>query len=364
MNIGLLNITVRDLVKDYHDDGEGGVTGYGGKLDIRPPYQREFIYGEKERNAVIDTIRQGFPLNVMYWADIGDGRFEIIDGQQRTIAIARYVTGEFSVPVEGKPRAFHNLQTDQMDRILDYQLMVYACSGTASERLKWFEIINIAGKVLTRQEHRNAVYHGPWVSSARGYFSRRGCPAYGIGNKLLKGSAIRQDYLETAIRWIAGGDIENYMSRHQHARSAVALWNHFRSVVDWVNATFTTYRKEMRGVEWGPLYDRFGNTDQDPRVLEDRTRQLMLDDDVTSKSGIYPYLLDGDERHLSIRAFSDAMKREAFERQQGVCPDCREQFDIEEMHADHIDPWARGGRTIAANCRMRCKPCNRRKGDK
>lgn len=360
MKIELTEITVGELYEGYSDDGEGGVRGYGGNLDIRPPYQREFVYSDKQRNAVIDTIRQDFPLNVMYWADRGDGTFEIIDGQQRTISVCQYVKGSFSI--DGL--AFHNLQDDQKEQVLNYRLMVYLCIGTDSERLKWFETINIAGAVLTKQELRNAVYHGPWVSDAKRYFSRPGCPAKGIGSEYLKGAVERQDYLETAIRWINDGNVEGYMSKHQQDKSAVALWNHFRSVIDWVTATFPTYRKQMQGVEWGPLYDRFKDEDLDSVALEADTKRLMLDDDVTRKPGIYAYLLDGDERHLSIRAFTNAMKAEAFERQDGVCPSCNEKFGIAEMDGDHIDPWAQGGKTVADNCQMMCKPCNRRKGSK
>ena len=360
MKIELLEATVQELAADYSDDGEGGVRGYGGKLDIRPPYQREFVYDDNERNAVIATVRQGFPLNVMYWADRGDGTFEIIDGQQRTIAVCQYIRGSFSI--DGL--AFHNLQDDEKVGILEYKLMIYVCSGTDSERLKWFETINIAGKVLTKQELRNAVYHGPWVSDAKKYFSRPNCPAYGIASKLLKGSPIRQDYLETAIRWISDDRIKEYMSEHQHDKNSVALWNHFRSIVDWVKATFTKYRKQMKGVEWGPLYNRFKDEDLDPVALEDETKRLMLDDEVQRKSGIYSYLLDGDERHLNLRTFSPGTMAEVFERQEGICPLCDEKFGIEEMEGDHIDPWSKGGKTDADNCQMLCKPCNRRKGSK
>ena len=358
MRIQLREVTIGELAAGYSDNGEGGVVGYGGKLDVRPPYQREFIYGDAQRNAVIETVRQRFPLNVMYWAAREDGTFEIIDGQQRTVSICQYVSGAFSI--DGL--AFHNLQDDEKEQILDYRLMVYTCTGTDSERLRWFETINIAGKVLTAQELRNAVYHGSWVSDAKAYFSRPGCPAYSIANKLLNGSAIRQDYLETAIKWINDGNVEDYMSRHQQDKSAVDLWNHFRSVVDWTNATFTTYRKEMKGVEWGSLYNQFKGEALDPAALEEETARLMMDDDVTRKSGVYPYLLTRDERHLNIRAFTPAMKREAFERQGGTCPICKGTFAISEMDGDHIEPWSGGGKTNTDNCQMLCKPCNRSKG--
>ena len=360
MKIREQKLTVRELVEGYSDDGEGGVLGYGSKLDIRPVYQREFVYDGKQRDAVINTVRKGLPLNTMYWADIGDDRFEIIDGQQRTISICQYVKGLFSI--DGL--AFHNLQNNQKEDILNYELMVYTCAGTDSERLDWFRVINIAGEVLTDQELRNAVYHGSWVSDAKKYFSRPNCPAYRIGSKYLKGYYIRQDYLETAIKWINDGAVENYMSKHQHDNSAVALWNHFRSVIDWVEATFSRYRPEMKGVAWGPLYNQFEDTDLDPDTLENEIKRLLMDDDVTKKSGAYPYVLDRDERHLSIRAFSKAMKAEAFERQGGVCPLCKQSFEADQMEGDHIDPWHEGGKTVAANCQMLCKPCNRRKSNK
>ena len=358
MKIKRREIAIRDLAEGYSDDGEGGVVGYDGKLDIRPPYQREFIYREKQRDAVVETVRQGFPLNVMYWADRGDETFEIIDGQQRTISVCQYVEGAFSI--DGM--AFHNLQEDQKEQFLGYQLMIYVCSGSDSERLKWFETINIAGEVLTRQELRNAVYHGPWVSDAKARFSRTGSPAVGIAGKYLKGSPVRQDYLETAIKWINEGKVEDYMSEHQHNNNAIGLWNHFRSVIDWTEATFPTYRSAMKGVDWGTLYIRHRDENLDSEIIEDGVARLMLDDDVTNKSGIYPYLLDNNERHLNIRAFTKSMKMQAFERQEGVCPHCKEKFSVEDMEGDHIDPWAEGGKTEAENCQMLCKPCNRRKG--
>ena len=225
MKIELKKITVRDLVEDYHDDGEGGVRGYGGKLDIRPPFQREFVYKDKQRDAVIETINKGFPLNVMYWAVRQDGTYEVIDGQQRTISAAQYVEGDYSL--DG--RYFHNLQDDEQERILNYPLQVYVCEGNASEKLDWFRIINIAGEKLTDQELRNAVYAGPWVSDAKRHFSRPNSPAYAVGNKYVQGSPIRQDYLETAIQWIRARaqTVEDYMAAHQHDRTATALWSHF-----------------------------------------------------------------------------------------------------------------------------------------
>jgi len=242
--------------------------------------------------------------------------------------------------------------------------MIYHCSGTDSERLEWFRTINIAGEKLTDQELRNAVYAGSWVSDAKRYFSKNGCVAYQIGHDYLNGSPIRQEYLETAIDWISEGNIENYMATHQHDPIAVDLWNYFQSVINWVTANFTTKRKFMKGVEWGKLFNEFKNKKFNPKKIEEETAKLILDDDVTKKSGIYPYILTRDEKHLSIRAFTDAMKQKVYERQNGICPKCNKHFELEEMEADHITPWHEGGKTNEDNCQMLCKEDNRRKSGK
>ncbi|MGE0601611.1 MAG: HNH endonuclease family protein [Dehalococcoidia bacterium] len=362
MKIELHEITVREIVKGYADSAEEGVVAYGGLLDIRPKYQREFIYDAKKRNAVIDTIRKGFPLNVMYWVATDQGTYEVMDGQQRTISFCQYVSGDFSVEVDGHPMAFHNLPKTLQDQILDYTLMVYFCSGTDKEKLDWFRIINIAGVQLAEQELRNAVYTGPWLSNAKPIFSKTNCPAYAIGSRYVNGTPIRQDFLETAISWLSNGQIENYMSAHQHDPNANELWSYFRAVISWVELTFTTYRKEMKGVAWGTLYNQFRSGLYDTEKLEEEIKALMIDDDVTRKKGIYPYVLTRDEKHLSIRQFTEAQRREAYERQGGVCPRCGNRFALSEMEADHIIPWSKSGKTNAANCQMLCLDDNRRKG--
>jgi hypothetical protein len=358
MKIELKEITVRELTNGYQDNNDNGVVGFGGKLDVRPPYQREFVYDEKERNAVINTLQKNFPLNVMYWAVREDGNFEVIDGQQRTISICQYVDGVFSI--DGL--AFHNLPTDKQDQILNYTLMVYFCSGTPSEKLDWFETINIAGKVLTPQELRNAVYSGSWVSDAKRYFSKNSRPK--IGDEYLTGSANRQEYLETAIDWISKGSIKEYMSKNQHETNANELWLYFQAVISWIKATFPKYRKEMKGIKWGFLYNDYKDQKFDPKKLEEEITTLMLDEDVENKKGIYIYVLTRKERFLNIRAFSDKQKREAYERQKGICPVCTEEYQIEEMEGDHITPWHLGGKTTADNCQMLCKDDNRRKSGK
>lgn len=361
MNIELKEITIQELSDGFEDNNEDGVVGFGGKLDIRPPYQREFIYKDRQRDAVINTITKNFPLNVMYWAVREDGTFEVIDGQQRTISICQYVNGDFAF----QNRYFHNLKADEKEKILNYTLMVYVCSGTESEKLEWFKTINIAGEKLTEQELRNAVYTGSWVSDAKRYFSKSGCVAYNIGSDYLNGSPIRQEFLETAIDWISEGKIENYMATHQHDPNATALWLYFQSVITWVNATFTVKRKKfMKGIQWGLFYNKYKDVVFDTKAIEEETARLIADDEVEKKSGIYAYILTKDERYLGIRTFSDSVKQKVYENQKGICPICKNHFDISEMEGDHITPWVEGGKTIEENCQMLCKDDNRRKSSK
>jgi len=365
MKIDLHKIKIAEVVKDYKDSAEEGVVAYGGKLDIRPKYQREFVYKEKQRNAVIETIKNSFPLNVMYWMIREDGGYEVLDGQQRTISIGQYVTGDFSL----NDRFFHNLTKEEQNKILDYELMIYFCEGTDKERLDWFRVINIAGEKLTDQEIRNAVYTGHWLSDAKLKFSKSNCAAYLLANdggSLVSGSPIRQEYLETALSWKNDCKIEDYMAKHQHDKKAEELWKYFQDVIAWTRKTFTNYRREMSNVPWGVLYNQFNSKKIDSKKLEKEIAKLMQDEDVTKKSGIYEYVLTRNEKFLNIRAFTDKMKREAYERQKGICPHCKgenkkKKWEIEEMEADHITPWHEGGKTIDKNCQILCKECNRRK---
>lgn len=367
MNIELHKIPIKDVVNGYIDNEENGVVGYGGKLNIRPAYQREFVYDDKKRNMVIDTVRKNFPLNVMYWVKSGENSYEMLDGQQRTISICQYINGDFSYSFEGNLQYFHGLTTVEKEQILNYELMIYICEGNDKEKLDWFKTINIAGEKLYDQELRNAIYTGPWLSDAKRHFSKNNCAAFGLASKYLSGSAIRQDYLQTAIKWISdksGETIEGYMSRNQNNTNANELWLYFQSVINWVKVVFPKYRKEMKGIEWGILYNVHKDKNYNSEELERKIIELMQDEDVTKKKGIYEYLLDGKEKHLNIRAFSDNMKREAYERQKGICVICGEKFDIKQMEADHITPWHEGGKTVSENCQMLCKECNRRKSGK
>lgn len=372
MKITHKQIKVRDLYVGFKDSGDAGVVGFGGRLNIRPAYQREFVYKDDQRDKVIDTVRKGYPLNVMYWARNPDptapaddllASFEVLDGQQRTLSVCKYVSGDFSID----EKYFHNLTDDQQDQILDYELTVYVCEGPESEKLEWFRTINIAGEKLTEQELLNAVYTGTWLSSAKTYFSKPNCPAYQLGSDYVTGSPIRQELLELALNWLSKGSPASYMAAHQHDKTAIELWNYYSSVINWVKATFTQLRKEMKSVDWGSLYDQHKDDDLDPVALEKRIEELMLDEDVTRKAGIYPYVLNGKERSLSLRAFPEKVKREAYTKQAGICADgaCPEKtriFKFDEMEADHVDPWHAGGKSILSNCRMLCKACNRRKG--
>ncbi len=363
MKIKLEEIPIREVVKGYVDNNEEGILGYDGRLNIRPKYQREFVYKDKQRDAVIDTVTKKFPLNVMYWVKTGDDEYEVLDGQQRTISICQYINGDFSF----EQLYFHNLTQDKKDEILDYKLMVYICEGTDSEKLNWFKTINIAGEKLTDQELRNAVYAGEWLTDAKKYFSKSNCPASGLAGDYMSGSSIRQEYLETALKWITdrdGTEIENYMAIKQHDSNASDLWIYFQNVINWVKTIFPEYRKEQKGIDWGILYNQYKDVGFSPHDLENKIKILMQDDDITKKSGIYSYLITGQEKHLNIRAFSQNMKRSAYERQKGICIECKQYFDISQMEGDHITPWVEGGKTNSENCQMLCKECNRRKSSK
>ena len=369
MQIELKSIKIQDLIDGYINDTDTGVKGYHGKLDIRPPYQREFRYDEKQQQAVVETILKGFPLNIMYWSVDENGNFEMIDGQQRTLSICGFYTHDFHIvdPDRGT-LYFSTLTEEEKAKFLNYELTVYFCEGTDKEKLDWFRVINIAGEKLLDQELLNAVYAGTFVTDARRHFSKNGCPAYKIGADFLSGNAIEQAYLATILKWAARHDgvesVDKYMALHQFDPNANKLWAYFVSIITWIHSTFTKYRREMKGLDWGAMYDEFGENVYDTVALEKQIHDLMEDDEIMKKSGIYRYVLSGDLRDLSFRTFDKKQKREAYERQQGICVHCGKHFELEEMEADHITPWKEGGTTVAENCQMLCKNCNRIKGGK
>ena len=387
-------LTVRDLVSGYQrDEQTNRVVGLDGKLDIRPAYQREFVYNERQSEAVIQTVYRGFPLNTMYWVEnvdpeTGETTYEVLDGQQRSISICDYIVGQdgkgngFSVIFEGNnlPKTFATLQEDEKNLILDYPLEVYVCRGTDSEKLRWFYVINTVGVKLTTQELRNSTYHGPFVEAAKAIFSKEsgrgiilaehadGLPG-GKSQKLLADSGdhawLRQGYLETALSWVANRDgisIEEYMSRHKNDKDASDLWQYFVHVITWVHSTFKVYRPQMKGLPWGAWYERYNDTNANVPIrgmssddIEQWIQRLLTDDEVQSTRGIYEYLLDGDGKHLSLRAFDERTAMKVYEAQQHLCPVCVQEgkydpYSFDEMQADHIMPWSKGGKTEDSNC--------------
>jgi hypothetical protein len=374
MEIKLHEIPIQDIVlyskhnmecQGFIDKDEKGVYGMEGRLNIRPIYQREFIYNTPERDAVINTIIHKLPLNVFYWIENKDGTYEVLDGQQRLISIGQYVSNYFLVKwPRSEALGFNNLTNDRQNQILDYKLMVYFCYGTDSERLDWFRTINIAGKKLTDQELKNAIFAGSWTVDAKRHFSKTNGPAYQIAKKYLKGKAIRQEYLETAIKWISKNNIQDYMAKHQSDNNAKELWIYFNNVIEWIKKLFPKYRREMEGIPFGYLYNDYKDNEYDPEKLEEIVDKLMQDEDVTKKPGIYMYIFSGDKRYLNIRKFSEAQKRETYEQQHKQCVFCKKCFELEKMEADHIMPWSKGGKTIPDNCQLLCSDCNRTKGAK
>lgn len=405
MNITKIQVPIRDLVAGYsNNEATSQVRGYNGKLDIRPAYQREFVYDGKQQQAVIETIMNGFPLNTMYWVQRDDGTYEVLDGQQRTISICKYVMDKsFSIlvpAVSDMPLSFGALQINMPDlanKILDYELDVYICSGSDSEKLAWFRVINTAGAVLTNQELRNATYAGAWLSSAKAYFSKPGGKGVAAADKsgaksapLLSGAYNRQDYLETALLWAAdweGQDnfadkdewtIEAYMRRHQGDADASELWRYFSGCIEWVRSKFPNYRKEMKGLPWGIWYNQYlrgelkGNLiHMDAVTIEDKLVSMLQDDELedTNTKDMYKYIIDGHETHLKQRVFDKKTAMAVYEAQDHKCPYCVSEgknieYDFADMDADHIIPWSKGGKTERDNCQMLCKHHNRSKGAK
>ena len=371
MTIKQIEVTVGDIARGYINSEEQGVRGYGGQLDIRPPYQREFIYNENEQQAVISTVLKGYPLNVMYWvrrSEDAECPYEVMDGQQRTLSLCEYVDGKFAYDFKN----FFNQPADIQKLILDYPLTIYLCEGEPSEKLEWFKTINIAGKPLNEQEINNAVYAGPFVTDAKRHFSKSNCGAYRLGKDLVNGTPIRQEFLKKALEWMSEHEtregkpqsVVGYMAEHQHDPNANNLWTYFQNVLNWTITNFDLkkFKKIMKGFNWALYYDKYHSTTLDTADLASRISKLILDSDVQKQMGIIPYVLTGDERHLDLRSFPDDIKLAVWEKQHHICPSCQKEFDYEFMEGDHITPWREGGRTVIENCQMLCRECNRRKG--
>lgn len=364
-------VTVGEIVKGYINNDDQGIRGYNGLLDIRPPYQREFIYNEQEQQAVITTVLNGYPLNIMYWVKRNEDAecpYEVMDGQQRTLSLCEYVAGKFAYDYMN----FFNLPADVQKKILNYELTIYVCEGEESEKLEWFKTINIAGKPLNEQEIRNAVYAGPFVSDAKRYFSKTNCAAYRLGKDLVNGSPIRQDFFKKALEWMADHETRKgksqsavgYMFVHQHDLNAMPIWTYFQTVLRWAMDTFNMkkFKKIMKGLDWACFYDEYHEKALDIKAIEIQISELMGDDEIQKPQGIIPYVLTGSERYLDLRVFSDKIKLAVWEKQNHKCAICGKELDYEFMEGDHIIPWCDGGRTTIENCQMLCRNCNRTKG--
>lgn len=396
--------TVRDLTAGYMKDSDDGYTtdsvfGFDGKLNIRPSYQRNSVYSQPKRDAVVETVLEDCPLNTIYFVDKEDGTFEVLDGQQRILSICKYISGEFAVASDvfptDLPQDFQNLvfnMHDISDKIMDYELEVYVCKGTPSEKLKWFHRINTCGEPLNEQELRNSSYTGKWLSDAKARFSSkngRGViladtnPNNGASEPLLAGSWNRQEYLETALLWAARHEgltgknaIEEYMLKHCKDNDASALWQYFSCVLEWVRGKFTTYNKAMKGLDWGAVYEDYTKGVLNNNIIHKNADDinkdivnLMNDDEITAKmKGIIMYIIYGDERYLQLRQFEEKTARIVYEKQGHKCPYCvqngnNKEYTFKEMQADHVKPWSKGGKTIEENCQMLCSFHNNQKGN-
>ena len=379
--------TVGDVCKGFvFDQNENkGLFGLSGQLIIQPEYQRNYIYGDGKKDvAVVESLLKGYPLGLIYFVKNPDGKYEVLDGQQRITSFARFVnhTWPFAVMVDGKPRYFSSLNSDEQERITEAPLTIYVCEGTPTEIQNWFEIINIAGIPLVKQELRNAAFHGPFVTAARKVFSNTSNANMTRWQTYIKGDPRRQAILETALDWVSAGDIDGYMSAHRNDQNIDALKNYFDTVLDWVDSIFKYAGQEMRGLEWGRLYETYHTNPYDSEAVSERVNALLEDVQVTDKRGIFEYVLGGeqDKRLINVRVFDAKTKGEVYRKQtqqakeDGIsnCPLCAvghganatRIYKLSEMDADHVTAWSHGGATDASNCQMLCKTHNRAKGNR
>ncbi len=362
-----------------------GLFGLGGKLTIQPEYQRNYIYadgGGKKEQAVIESLLKGYPLGLIYFNKVAADKFEVLDGQQRITSIGRFVTNKFAIMENGNPKNFDSLPADQQAKIRDSKLLIYECEGTESEIKEWFKTINIAGVPLNDQELLNAVYSGPFVTKAKEEFSNSQNANTQKWSAYIRGSANRQDFLERALDWVSKGEIGHYMSAHRYDKNINELKSYFNSVIDWVSTVFSDVLPEMKGLEWGRLYEMYHGQSYDPKRMSDDVQKLAADDYVTNRKGIFEYLLGGstDKKLLAVRVFDDKTKRVAYNKQtqeaqakgKSNCPLCAvgenanksKLYELKEMDADHVSAWSKGGDSSANNCQMLCITHNRAKGNR
>lgn len=381
------DITVSDICNGFvYNQLEGkGLFGLGGKLTIQPEYQRNYLYadgGGKREAAVVESLLKGYPLGLIYFNKVANDKFEVLDGQQRITSIGRFVTGKFAIMDEGNPQYFDSLPADQQARIRDSKLLIYECEGEEREIKQWFETINIAGVPLNPQELLNAIYSGPFVTLAKAEFSNSQNANIQKWSAYVKGSANRQEFMERALDWVSKGDIGGYMSAHRNDKNINELKTYFNSVLDWVSGVFSDVLPEMKGLEWGRLYEEHHCKAYDPKKMSDDVKKLAADDCVTNRKGIFEYLLGGslDTKSLVVRVFDAKVKKVAYAKQtqaangkgESNCPHCAMGHDgnksriykLDEMDADHVAAWSKGGDSSPKNCQMLCSTHNRAKGNR
>lgn len=380
------DITVRDICEGFvYNELEGkGLFGLSGTLTIQPEYQRNYIYADGKKDvAVIESVLKNYPLGLIYFNKLGDGRLEVLDGQQRITSLGRYVTGKFAIKdANGMPQYFGALATDLQERILNTKLLIYECEGEESEIKEWFKTINIVGVPLNAQEISNAVYSGPFVTLCKAEFSNSQNANVQKWSAYISGAVNRQDFMECALDWVSRGKIEDYMSSHRFDNNINEVKAYFNSVIDWVSAVFMGVENEMRGLEWGRMYETYHHRAYNPKEVWEKVKELYADSYVKNRKGIFEYVLGGcvDTKLLEIRLFDDATKKSVYYRQTkeadekniSNCPYCAMGNDnnrtkiwlLKDMDADHVTAWSKGGATDISNCQMLCKSHNRAKGNK
>lgn len=381
------DITVEAICDGFvYNQLEGkGLYGLGGKLTIQPEYQRNYIYadgGGKKEQAVIHSLLKGYPLGLIYFNKVAEDKYEVLDGQQRITSAGRFITNKFAIMDDGNPKYFDSLPADQQAKIRDSKLLIYECEGTETEIKQWFETINIAGVPLNDQELLNAIYSGPFVTLAKAEFSNSQNANIQKWSAYIKAEVNRQGYLERALEWVSRGDIGGYLSAHRNENNINELKTYFNSVIDWVSTVFSDVLPEMRGLEWGRLYEEYHGKSYDPKKMSNEVKKLASDDFVKSRKGIFEFLLGGsvDTKLLEVRVFDTPVKRAAYAKQtqaaerkgKSNCPLCAvghganksRIYKFDEMDADHVAAWSKGGKSSAKNCEMLCITHNRAKGNR
>lgn len=380
------DITVKDICDGfvYNELEAKGLFGLSGKLTIQPEYQRNYIYADGIKDvAVIESILKEYPLGLIYFVKVANDEFEVLDGQQRITSIGRFVTNKFPIKDEnGLEQYFDSIAEDKQKLILETELLIYECEGEESEIKEWFRTINIAGIPLNDQELNNAVFSGPFVTLAKKEFSNSQNANVQKWSAYIKGAVDRQQFLERALDWVSKGSIVDYMSRNRNTDNIQELKTYFTSVIDWVSGVFLDVESEMKGLEWGRLYESYHETAYNPKNVSKQLHALYGDPYIKNRKGIFEFILGGstDTKLLNIRVFDDATKKavystqtkEAKSREISNCPLCVLGHDsnktriwkLAEMDADHVTAWSKGGETTIKNCQMLCKTHNRAKGNK